>query len=90
METTLINMDKKIQILMGSSARSISSPIPATSEDINGINIMHIPAKNVYSFGLQLLEIIFTKEEVQTLFFSSPKKDPNLDYLLKKYLNIYH
>ena len=42
---------------------------------------MRIPSRDAYSFGLQLLNILFTKEELSvSLFFKSKKSDkPGLE-----------
>ena len=40
---------------------------------VNGINIMHVSARDVYAFGLQLIDIMFTKEEQSSLLFASKK-----------------
>lgn len=42
---------------------------------------MHIPSRDAYSFGLQLLNILFTKEElaVSLLFKSKKSTKPGLD-----------
>ena len=42
--------------------------------EVNGVDISRIPARDVYSFGLQLLEVIFTKKELaESLLFKSKK-----------------
>lgn len=50
---------------------------------VNGINIMTIPADTVYDYGLSLMDIYFTKEElVGSLLFKSKVKScakPALD-----------
>ena len=48
---------------------------------INGISIMRLPSRDAYSFGLILLDIMFTKEELgSSLFFSSTKSSkPGLE-----------
>ena len=33
-------------------------------QQVNGVNVMRIPSRDAYSFGLQLLNILFTKEEL--------------------------
>ena len=47
----------------------------------NGINVMRLPSRDVYSFRLQLMDIMFTKEELaSSLLFKSKKSDkPGLD-----------
>ena len=53
----------------------------AEDTTINGINVMHLPARDAYAFGLQLLDILFTKEELgSSLLMKSKKSDkPGLD-----------
>ena len=48
---------------------------------VNGVNILRLSARDVYAFGLQLLDILFTKEEQsRSLLFSSKKSSkPGLD-----------
>lgn len=39
-----------------------------------GVNILRLSARDVYAFGLQLIDILFTKEEQsRSLLFSSKK-----------------
>ncbi len=47
----------------------------------NGVNLMRIPARDAYSYGLQLMDILFTKEELsKSLLFKSKKSDkPSLE-----------
>ena len=48
---------------------------------INGISVSRLPARDAYSHGLRLLDILFTKEELAgSLLFSSKKSNkPGLD-----------
>ena len=48
---------------------------------VNGINILRLSARDAYAFGLQLLDILFTKEELSgSLLFKSKKSSkPGLD-----------
>lgn len=47
----------------------------------NGINVMRIPSQDAYAFGLQLIDILFTKSELaSSLLFKSKKSEkPGLD-----------
>ena len=45
----------------------------------NGINILRLSARDVYSFGLQLLDFLFTKEEQSRSLLFSSKLKPGLD-----------
>ena len=48
---------------------------------VNGVNGMRLPSRDCYSFGLQLLDILFTNEELATslLFQSKKSKRAGLD-----------
>ena len=48
---------------------------------VNGINLLRLSARDAYAFGLQLLDILFTKEELSgSLLFKSKKSSkPGLD-----------
>ena len=50
-------------------------------QQVNGVNVMRIPSRDAYSFGLQLLNILFTKEElaVSLLFKSKKSEKPALE-----------
>lgn len=45
-------------------------------EVYDGIDLMRIPASNPYSYGLHLMDILFTKTELSgSLLFQSPKSE---------------
>ena len=48
---------------------------------INGINVLRLPARDAYAFALQLLDVLFTKEELASslLFKSKESEKPGLD-----------
>lgn len=48
---------------------------------VGGVNVMRLPSRDAYSFALQLLDILFTKEEQGTslLFKSKKSEKPGLD-----------
>ena len=48
---------------------------------VNEVNILRLSARDVYVFGLQLIDILFTKEEQShSLLFSSKKSSkPGLE-----------
>lgn len=48
---------------------------------INGVNVMCIPPSDAYSYALNLMDLIFTKEDMALfLLFKSKKSDePELD-----------
>ena len=56
----------------GSPAAAVQEP---QADVVNGINITRIPSWDAYSYGLQLMDILFTKEELAaSLLFQSKKK----------------
>ena len=65
---------------------------------MNGINILRLSARDAYAFGQQLLDILFTKEELSgSLLFKSKKSTkPGLDRecvdrrLLGKFMKTVH
>ena len=56
-------------------AKATSSSLEAKGDDyVNGINVMLLPTKGPYKFGLMLLNMLFTKEELaRSLIYKSPK-----------------
>lgn len=48
---------------------------------VNGINIMRLPSRDAYSFALQLMDMLFSKEELSSalLFKSKKSAKPGLD-----------
>lgn len=48
---------------------------------VGGVNVMRLPSRDAYSLALQLLDILFTKEELgSSLLFKSKKSNkPGLD-----------
>lgn len=49
--------------------------------EINGINVMTVPSRDAYSFGLHLMDMLFTKDELagSLLFPSGKSNKPSLD-----------
>ena len=43
---------------------------------VNGVNILRLSAKDVYAYGLQLIDVLFTKEEQSRSLLFSSKKSP--------------
>jgi hypothetical protein len=60
---------------------SIRSATKPSGMLINGVNIMQIPSRDAYSFGLQIMDVLFSKEELgSSLLFQSKKSSkPGLD-----------
>ena len=50
-------------------------------QQVGGVSVLRLPSRDAYSFALQLVDILFTKEELQSsLLFKSKKSDkPGLD-----------
>ena len=43
---------------------------------INNVNLLRLPARDIYSYALSLVDVIFTKEELaSSLLFHSSKSD---------------
>ena len=63
------------------TATDVKPESTATDTCINGINVMRIPLRDAYSFALQLLDFVFSKEEqAGSLLFKSKKTTkPALD-----------
>lgn len=72
---------KLLQLMENKGSDAIVKEEGESSPTENGIHIMHLPSRDAYSFGLQLLDIMFTKEELaSSLLFKSKKSDkPGLD-----------
>lgn len=67
------SLSEMVKGISGSTTMAGMAPVKQEKE-INGVNISRIPARDVYSFGLQLLEVIFTKKELaESLLFQSKK-----------------
>ena len=52
-----------------------------TEDKVNGVLMSRIPARCAYAFGLRLLDVLFTKEELgSSLLFKTKKSEkPGLD-----------
>ena len=70
---------RKILHLLESNNRHINYHPPATADEkylIDGYNVMEMPTRDAISFGLELLEMLFSPEEVsRSLVYAS--KRPN-------------
>lgn len=55
--------------------------IPVWLLQINGVSIFQVPARDVYSFGLTLLDMLFSREELgkSLLLPTSKSSKPGLD-----------
>lgn len=60
------------------SSEGIKSECSNDSDVVNGVHVMRLPSRDAYSFALQLLDILFTREELaSSLMFKSPKNKIN-------------
>ena len=67
-------MDKKLDLvyIVMKNLSGVATDIKPECKKINGINVMMLPTRDAYSFGLQLMDLMFTKEEQSTsLLFKS-------------------
>ena len=72
MKRALENLTEIVKVTSVPTAAGMA-PVKQESE-VNGVDISRIPARDVYSFGLQLLEAIFTRKELaESLLFKSKK-----------------
>ena len=48
---------------------------------VDGVNLLRIPARDAYAYGLALMDKLFTREEMATslLFKSKKSKKPGLE-----------
>lgn len=51
----------------------------AADHVVNGRNIMRIHSRDAYSYGLQLMDMMFTKEELASSLLFKSKKVKSLD-----------
>lgn len=78
-------MEGAVMKLVQAQQNASNTPIPTTDNEeavmINGINVMRLPSRDVYSYALNLMDLLFTKEEMgASLIFKSKKSDkPELD-----------
>ena len=85
METALKTMSSNFEIMSNQILKSQGSDIQVQDltkdNEIDGINVMTVPSRDAYSFGLQLMDMMFTKDELEkSLLFPSAKSDkPALD-----------
>ena len=78
----LIKLQEQSTAVNSTDVNDVKPDIPQNSSThINGINVMRIPSRDAYSFGLQLMDVLFTKEELaSSLLFKSKKSEkPGLD-----------
>ena len=61
-------MDKKLDLIyiVMKNLSGVATDIKPECKKINGINVMMLPTRDAYSFGLQLMDLMFTKEEQST------------------------
>ena len=82
-ERMMNNMMEMMKSGMDENGDKGGSMVKQESNDstVNGVNVMRLPARDAYAFGLQLMDIMFTKDELaNALLFASKKSDkPGLD-----------
>lgn len=87
MSMKLDKIEKMLEKLIKKKDKTIgggSGTIKEESDEgsiVNGVDVTRIPAKDEYSYGLRLMDILFTKKEMsESLLFSSKKSNkPGLD-----------
>lgn len=79
--SSLFELVKKSSINHASEAVKVESTEGSGDTIINGVNIMRLPSRDAYSFALQLLDMLFSKEELSSalLFKSKKSEKPGLD-----------
>ena len=81
LETCVTKTFEALKNIPTSSDGSVKQEGTEDACTINGINVMRLPARDAYAFGLQLLDILFTKEELGSSLLMKSKKSekPGLD-----------
>ena len=75
-EQMLEKMSKKKDKAIGGGSGSIIKEEKDDDNIINGVDVTRSPAKDVYSYGLRLMDILFTTKEMsESLLFSSKKSE---------------
>ena len=71
-------MEKKLDTACALLKNIPGLDVRLEDKTVKGINVMKLPTRDAYSFALQLLDLLFTKEEqAGSLMFKSEK--PALD-----------
>ena len=74
-------MEKKLDTACALLKNIPGLDVRPEDKTVKGINVMKLPTRDAYSFALQLLDLLFTKEEqAGSLMFKSKKSEkPALD-----------
>ena len=69
------SIEEVLRLIRGGQQQHSQSTVP--SEDIvNGIDVINMPTRDVYSFALELLDMFFTPEELaRSLVYKSKRSD---------------
>ena len=72
------SVDKILQLLSTTNQQqSTASTTSIPPEDIvNGIDVIHMPCRDAYQFGLDLLDMFFTPEELARSLVYKSKRSP--------------
>lgn len=54
-----------------------TSKVKKEIEVVNGVDILKIPSRDAYSYALQLMDILFSKEELASSLIFKSKKSTN-------------
>ena len=85
-------MEKLVVQILSSLSKTSAFIYPDVKQEdsktcINGINVMRIPSRDAYAFALQLVDVLFTKEELASSLLFKSKKVASLDWILLGYSN---
>ena len=70
------SVDKILQLLSTNQLSTASATSIPPEDIINGIDIIHMPCRDGYQFGLDLLDMLFTPEELaRSLVYKSKKSN---------------
>ena len=84
MQDLLTSINVKIEKIEATLSEVLSllkanhSEVKKEQEDhvINGVNLKRVYSRDAYSYGLQLLDILFTKEEQSSSLLFTSKRSP--------------
>lgn len=70
-----MSVDEILRLLTSGQSSRTATAVP--SEDlVNEIDVIHMPTRDAYSFGLELLDMLFTPEELaQSLVYKSRRSN---------------
>ena len=56
---------KDIQQTLGNGGEGKKVKAAEEEDTIKGVNVSQLPCRNVYTYGLKLIDMLFTKEELK-------------------------